>query len=100
MGLDTGIKLYSYSYVNVYMEVPDLVINITGPKIGYFISSNDTIILDGSSSYDPLGSLQQGINSYIWDCQSYFTASSPCSKQVKLTLEASQIPSSYLDMAH
>src|SRR3569833_2938839 len=44
MGLDTSVKLYSYSSVNVYMGVPDLVINITGPKIAYFLSSSDTIV--------------------------------------------------------
>ena len=100
MGLDTSVKYYSYSYVNVYMALPSLVINITGPKIGYFNSDTTSIVLDGSSSYDPLGSPQEGINSYSWQCPSYLGLASPCSTTVKLTLTSAEIPTQYLDMSH
>jgi hypothetical protein len=82
MGVDTSTKLYSYNYINVQVSTPCLVPVISGPKFFYFDSSSPSpILLDASSSSDPLNKTI----SYSWNCPSYFGGNS-CSSTSKLSL--------------
>jgi hypothetical protein len=53
IGTDTNTKMSLTSYVNVNLTQPDLYVPISGPRVAYFSSNSQTIILDGSGSEDP-----------------------------------------------
>ena len=54
MGLDVSTKLFSYSYINVNVSTPDLVISISGPRAASFDTVSTVIALDAGASFDPL----------------------------------------------
>jgi hypothetical protein len=60
------------------LTIPDLVIDINGPMIAYFMNSTSLINLDSSASYDPMG-LKFTTN---WDCPSYFGGDSCSTAQI------------------
>lgn len=60
LGDDSEILLYSYSWFNIQLVAPQLVIQMSDPNI---FTSLD-ILLDASYSYDPIGDTF----SYEWTC--------------------------------